>query len=121
MRVLLDAFFDDANLHSPRCNLRTVEYLNAVAQSEGLDLAARRGNPTGAGIHNKMILAQIAGQGWVMAGSLNGGEASAKFNREMSLLVSSGAAHDYLRDLFWQDWGPDAPSRNHESSGGLLP
>jgi len=103
VRVLLDGFFDD--LSSPRSNLRTVEYLNAMAQAEGLDLEARRGNPTGAGIHNKMILAEIGGKGWVMAGSLNGGEASAKLNRELSLLVSSDAAAAYLADLFWHDWG----------------
>ena len=53
VRVLLDAFFDNQDLDSPRSNLRTVEYLTAVAQAEGLDLQARRRNPTGQGIHNK--------------------------------------------------------------------
>ena len=61
--MLLDAFFDNQDLNSPRSNLRTVEYLTAVAQAEGLDLQARRGNPTGQGIHNKMVLAQIGGKG----------------------------------------------------------
>jgi hypothetical protein len=42
----------------------------AFAQAEGLDLQARRRNPTGQGIHNKMVLAQIGGRGWVIAGSL---------------------------------------------------
>jgi phosphatidylserine/phosphatidylglycerophosphate/cardiolipin synthase-like enzyme len=103
VRVLLDSFFDD--LGSPRSNLRTAEYLNAMARAEGLDLEARRANPTGVGLHNKMVLAGIGGQGWVMAGSLNGGEVSAKLNREMNLLVSSDAAYDYLADIFWHDWG----------------
>jgi hypothetical protein len=40
--VLLDAYFDNQNLTSPRSNLRTVEYLTAVAQAEGLDLQAPR-------------------------------------------------------------------------------
>ena len=82
VRVLLDAYFDNQELDSPRSNLRTVEYLSYVAQSEGLDLQARRGNPTGQGIHNKMVLAQIGGKGWAIVGSLNGGEVSAKLNRE---------------------------------------
>ena len=86
MRVLLDAFFDNQDLDSPRSNLRTVEYLTAVAQAEGLDRQARR-NPTGQGIHNKMVLARIGGKGWAVAGSLNGGEVSAKLNREMALRV----------------------------------
>ena len=103
VRVLLDAFFDD--LASPRSNLRTVEYLNYIARAEGLDLQARRGNPTGLGIHNKLVLAQIGGRGWTVAGSLNGGEVSAKLNREVALLVGSDEVYGYLADVFWYDWG----------------
>lgn len=103
VRVLLDAYFDD--LQSPRSNLRTVEYLNdAIARAEGIDLQARRRNPTGQGIHNKMVLAQIGGQGWAVVGSLNGGEVSAKLNREVALLVGSDEAYRYLADVFWYDW-----------------
>ena len=50
VRVLLDAFFDNQNLTSPR-SLRTVEYLTAVAQAEGLDPRAWRRNPTDQDIH----------------------------------------------------------------------
>jgi cardiolipin synthase len=105
VRVLLDSYQDNTNLDSPRSNLRTVEYLRSLASREGLDLDARRANPTGEGIHNKMVLARIAGQGWVVAGSLNGSEASSKVNREMSLRVASTGAYEYLTDLFWVDWG----------------
>ncbi len=101
-RVLLDVSFDD--LDSPRSNLRTVEYLTSVAQAEGLDLQARRRNPTGQGIHNKMVLAQIRGQGWPIVGSLNGGEVSAKLNREMALLAGPDEVYDYLARVFWYDW-----------------
>jgi phosphatidylserine/phosphatidylglycerophosphate/cardiolipin synthase-like enzyme len=103
VRVLLDAYFDD--LSSARSNLRTQEYLTAVARAEGLDLEARRGNPTGLGLHNKMVLAEIDGQGWVMVGSLNGGEASSKVNREVSLLVDADEAYRYLAGVFGSDWG----------------
>ncbi len=102
VRVLLDAYFDD--LKSPRSNLRTVEYLNTIAGAEGLDLQARRRNPTGEGIHNKMVLARIGGQGWAAVGSLNGGEVSAKLNREMVLLVGSSEVYHYLAAVFWYDW-----------------
>jgi len=104
VRVLLDAFFDNQDLDNPRSNLRTVEYLTSVAQAEGLDLQARRRNPTGQGIHNKMVLAQIGGKGWAVVGSLNGGEVSAKLNREMALLVGSDEVYDYLAKVFWYDW-----------------
>jgi len=50
-------------------------------------------------------LAQIGGRGWAVVGSLNGGEVSAKLNREMALLVGSDEAYAYLADVFWYDWG----------------
>ena len=52
-----------------------------------------------------MPLAQIGGRGWVVVGSLIGGEVSAKLNRETCLLVASDEAYRYLADVFWYDWG----------------
>jgi len=52
-----------------------------------------------------MVLARIGGQGWIVAGSLNGSEVSSKVNREMSLRVASDAGYEYLAGLFWNDWG----------------
>jgi hypothetical protein len=51
-----------------------------------------------------MVLARIGGQGWVVVGSLNGSEVSAKLNREMSLMVASTGAFEYLAEVFWYDW-----------------
>lgn len=98
VRILLDSFFDAAS------NRQTVDYLNLLAQNEHLDLEARLGNPAGLGLHNKMVLVQAAGQGWVHVGSLNGSEASAKVNRELALQVQSDAVHGYLAEAFWSDW-----------------
>jgi phosphatidylserine/phosphatidylglycerophosphate/cardiolipin synthase-like enzyme len=119
VRVLLDAFFDD--LSSTRSNLRTQEYVSAVARAEGLDIEVRRGNPTGLGLHNKMVLAEIDGQGWAMVGSLNGGEASSKVNREVSLMVGSDQAYRYLAEMFWSDWGAVSAQRDsfHPSEVGV--
>ena len=63
-------------------------------------MAARRRNATGQGIHNKVVLAQIGGRGWVVVGSLNGGEVSAKLNRELALKVASDETYSYLADVF---------------------
>ncbi len=57
VRVLLDSFFDDAK--ALRSNRATVDYLNVLAQTEGLDLQARTGNSTGGGIHMKLVLVQV--------------------------------------------------------------
>ena len=55
------------------------------------------------GAEVRVLLAQIGGRGWVVVGSLNGGEVSAKLNREMALKVASDEAYSYLADVFWYD------------------
>jgi hypothetical protein len=81
VRILLDRYFD---LEGE--NAATVAYVQGMARAEGLDVEARRGDPTHLGLHNKMVLASIGGRGYVHAGSLNGGKSSAKINRD--LLIS---------------------------------
>jgi len=102
VRLLLDSYFpvDNEQLGNPT----TCDYVNTIARIEELDLECRVGNPTGLGIHNKMILAEIGGKGWVHTGSLNGTELSAKGNREVALQVQSDGAYELLAKLFWQDW-----------------
>ncbi len=98
VRIMLDSFFD------PGSNAQTAAYLNLLAQAEQLDLIARLANPAGSGLHNKMVLVQAGGAGWVHVGSLNGSEASAKINRELAVQVQSNTVYDYLAAAFWQDW-----------------
>ncbi|MGD8397618.1 MAG: lamin tail domain-containing protein [Anaerolineae bacterium] len=85
-------------------NEATAAYLRRVAGAEGLDLQVRLGNPTGLGLHNKMVLVHAAGRGYVHVGSLNGSEVATKANRELALQVQSDAAHNYLQALFDHDW-----------------
>jgi cardiolipin synthase A/B len=98
VRLLLDGFFDDGS------NAATCAYANGVARSEKLDLVCARANPTGLGLHNKMILVRAGDQGWVHAGSLNGTEQAHKNNRELAVQVQSDELHSYLRELFVVDW-----------------
>lgn len=98
VRILLDGYFDAGD------NAETVAYVNQVAQNEGLNLRALLGNPTGRGIHNKLILVQADGQQWTHLGSINGSEASSKVNREAAIQIQSGAVFDYLAPVFWIDW-----------------
>ena len=57
MRVLLDSFFDEPE--ALRSNQATVDYLETVANAEGLDLVGEVGNPTRGGIHAKWLLARV--------------------------------------------------------------
>jgi len=112
VRILLDAYYDDPQ--NARSNTATRAYVNAIARAEGLDLEARLGNPTGLGIHNKMVLVRLhsnpGGDEWyVHVGSINGSETSHKLNRELALQVRSRAAYDYLAQVFAYDWGQATP------------
>ena len=104
VRVLLDATYDTAS--DPRSNAATVDMLN------GLRLPTLRGalgNPSGLGIHNKMILVRVGARYFSHVGSWNGSQASAKLNREMSVLVESDAAYAYLRAMFMSDFQRTQP------------
>ena len=57
-----------------RGNQYTVEYLETIADAEGLDLVGTTGNPTEGGIHAKWLLARMDGVKWSVVGSWNGGE-----------------------------------------------
>ncbi|HXF64795.1 MAG TPA: phospholipase D-like domain-containing protein [Caldilineaceae bacterium] len=102
VRVLLDSHFDDPA--APRSNQATVDYLQAAAAAEGLDLEARRGNPTGGGIHAKVVLIRLDGELWSALGSLNGGEISHKLNREVMVLTDQPAIYERLAEVFQWDW-----------------
>jgi hypothetical protein len=105
VRILLDSVFDDPG--DLRGNTATCTYVNGLAWSEGLDLACKLGNPTGSGIHNKMVLVSAGGQGYVHTGSINGSENSSKANREFAVQVQSDRAYAYLAGVFWYEWTVD--------------
>jgi cardiolipin synthase A/B len=102
VRLLLDGFFDDED--SPRSNRATADYLHTLAQAEGLDLEVRLGNPTGRGIHAKIVLIRVGGETWSAVGSLNGGEVSHKLNREVVLMVDHPLVYERLLEVFLHDW-----------------
>lgn len=102
VRILLDSYYDSPT--DVRNNATTCSYVNDTASSEGLDLACLTGNPTGTGIHNKMILVWDGSQGWTHTGSLNGSENSSKDNRELAIQVRSTAGYNYLAQMFDGDW-----------------
>jgi cardiolipin synthase len=102
VRILLDSVYDDPN--DVQGNTATCAYVEGIAASEGLDLRCKLANPAGTGIHNKMVLVQANGKGYVHTGSINGSENSSKNNREFAVQVQSDAGYDYLADVFWHDW-----------------
>jgi uncharacterized repeat protein (TIGR01451 family) len=102
VRVLLNGSWDAGPVAE---NRDTRDYVNGIARSEGLNLRARLGDPVGRGIHNKMVLVWLEGEGgYSHVGSINGTEASNKRNREVALQVRSDDAYLYLARVFEVDW-----------------
>lgn len=102
VRMLLDRHYDSPG--QPRSNYATVQYVLELARINGWDVQAATGNPTGLGIHNKLILLRLGNRHFALIGSWNGSEASAKRNREMSVLIESSEAYAYLRTVFMHDF-----------------
>lgn len=91
-----------------------------LAANPGMTVTMRlEGAPVG-GIEeqekrNCQVVEAAGGQGWVHTGSINGSENSSKQNRELAVQVKSTAGHDYLAEMFWQDWvsaGGQRPTDN---------
>ena len=101
VRILLDEFFD---VNGATSNDATCRYVWEIARQEHLHLTCARSNPTGLGIHNKMVLAQINGRGYIHIGSINGTEQASKGNRELAIQVQSDEAYALLADMFEHDW-----------------
>lgn len=100
VRILLDSFFDVFG--DLRSNYETCAYVNRLQAR--YDIACRLGNPTGKGIHIKLVLLEQAGTGFVHLGSINGSETSNKLNREVAVQVESGQALGYWKEIFLYDW-----------------
>jgi cardiolipin synthase len=102
VRILLNGSPDAGSVDE---NAATRAYVNAIAQSEGLDLKSQLGDPCGRGIHNKMVLVWLSGEGgYAHVGSINGSEASNKINRELAVQVKSDDVYHYLARVFQVDW-----------------
>lgn len=100
VRILLDSFYDDFG--DPRGNYETCVYVNRFSRQ--YDIQCRLGNPTGQGIHIKLVLLKEGGTGFVHLGSINGSETSNKLNRELAAQVESLDGYNYWKAIFDADW-----------------
>ncbi len=97
----VEQFYDPDD---PTSNPATCGRVNAIARAEKLSLRCQLANPTDLGIHNKMVLVEIDGKGYVHVGSINGTEQSSKGNREIALQVQSDEVYQLLAEMFIGDY-----------------
>jgi cardiolipin synthase len=100
VQILLDSFYD--TFSEARSNYETCRYVNELSPYYSIE--CRLGNPTGVGLHNKMVLLKHGTRGIVHLGSINGSETSSKLNRELAVQVESAEAYDYWAKVFSYDW-----------------
>lgn len=109
VRLLLDARTDDGR------NAAAVARLAALASREGLPLDARLADRN-ATLHAKMLVADDA----FYVGSMNWGNASARRNREVGLVVEAPDAAAWLDARFGKEWdGPALPPREAPGVGAF--
>ncbi len=96
--LLLDSAYDDAR--DPRSNAATRAYVTSLGLPT---LQVFLSSPAGLGVHNKLILARVAGRALTLLGSWNGSETSARLNRELSVLIEGDAPFHYFAALLRSD------------------
>lgn len=104
VKILLDSSYYNVDAKERDNNNATVEYLNGLARSEGLDMEARLIDLKGGGLgalHAKGIV--VDGSAAAVS-SVNWNRNSATKNREAGLVITGKAAGYYER-VFLMDWG----------------
>ena len=110
VRILLNGGSFDLDYMPLTAEAEAVAAVNTIAETEGLDMSARLGDPTDYGIHNKMVLVDLGARGqYAHVGSINGSETSNKVNRELALQVESSELFAYLYRVFVHDWEHEIP------------
>lgn len=101
VRVLLgDAYIDPTYAKD---NTHTIQYLNKIADAEGLDLEASMVDSARHGfdkIHNKGI---IVDSQRVFVSSINWSNNSPTNNREVGLIIDNAEVARFYETLFWFD------------------
>lgn len=103
VRILLDSTYFNMDEDKSVSNLHTIEYINTIAEKEGIPIEAKAIDLDARGLakaHNKgmVIDGRIA-----LVSSINWNENSVRNNREVGVVISGEAAGYYAR-AFEQDW-----------------
>lgn len=104
VRVLIDGTWYNIQSDDDRGNDDTVRYLNTLAETENLDIAAKVINLESTHLEKIHAKGVITDSERVFIGSINWSENSFKGNREVGVIVTNRKVTKYYEDLFWRDW-----------------
>ncbi|OPY38966.1 MAG: cardiolipin synthetase [Methanoregula sp. PtaU1.Bin051] len=107
VRVLLDSYW--YNTEDEKDNDEMAALINRIAAGEGLPLEARCAEldlNNIEKIHNKGVIVDNRS---VLVSSINWNSNSPNFNREAGVIIHHSGAAYYFREVFEDDWQPQAP------------
>jgi phosphatidylserine/phosphatidylglycerophosphate/cardiolipin synthase-like enzyme len=113
VKILLDSTWYHVKEDDPRSNLRTVRYVNEIAQRENLPLEARLAK-TNNKIKKYHLKGMVVDGKAVMLGSMNWNEHSPKKNREVNVIIYGSPAR-YFEKLFLEDWERSGDDRSKQN------
>ncbi len=103
VRIMLDSTYYQMDPEKSVSNYNTIEYVNGIAENEGIPIEARAINLDSKGLsmlHNKGI---IVDSERVLVSSINWNENSIMNNREVGIIIEGDAAA-YYQEVFDHDW-----------------
>jgi len=102
VRILLDSRYVNS-LDNTSDNLDTVNYLNEIANAQGLvNLKAKLAVLKGISkVHNKGII--VDGE-YTLVSSINWGRGAVFLNREAGIIIRNPAVASYFTEVFFYDW-----------------
>jgi phosphatidylserine/phosphatidylglycerophosphate/cardiolipin synthase-like enzyme len=103
VKILLDSKYGKEH------NEETIEYINAIAAYEGLNLEAKLIDNDAIGLnktHNKGV---IVDRSEVLISSINWNEYSPTNNREAGLIIENKDVAEFYTDVFLYDWYDGSP------------
>lgn len=107
VKILLDSYWYNIEKGNPVSNYHTVEYLNQLAETEGLDLEARLVELDKKAFKKIHAKGMIVDNRSVLVSSVNWNENSPTNNREVGVVIT-GEAAGYYTGVFLADWGEES-------------
>ncbi|MEA2074901.1 MAG: phospholipase D-like domain-containing protein [Euryarchaeota archaeon] len=103
VKILLDSKYGKEH------NEETIEYVNAIATDEGLNLEAKLINNEAIELNKTHTKGVIVDRSEVLISSINWNEYSPTNNREVGLIIENEDVAEFYTDVFLYDWYDGSP------------
>ena len=120
VKLLLDSTWYNVEEDDPKSNIRTMLYVNSIAEKEGLDLEARLVDLDTVGFKKLHAKGVVVDNDTVFVSSVNWNEHSPTKNREVGVIVY-GEPAEYFAEVFLADWGQEVQDEGFDERLLIIP